>query len=169
MEDLNQPLLEKDIKLEEQANEQIFGDDWTESSQNQIEEWRREAIENSSEHSEASSSWRRFGNRIKIPSLSLTALTTFLVGAEKYVHIPHFFLFTLAVSSLNVFAQSLMHHYNTDERVERHSEVSRAYTNLSRRLDYTLTLPIHKRPDVEVIFVQTTTEFESIDQRSPPL
>ena len=158
-----------DLKLEDQANEKIYGDDWTETAQDKLEYWKLNAVECAALHEKARKQWTRFRDLVKLPSFGLTALSAFTMGINQFYQDQTLNVVVLGLTSADLFLKAVYYHYSPSERAEQHNEASNAYSGLCRSIDYQLYLPPDKRPDVEVAFVQATTEMNAIGSRAPPV
>lgn len=157
------------LNLEEQANEQVYGDDWTDTAQDKLESWKINAVENSALHEKARKKWTRFRDTLKLPSFGLTALAAFTMGINQFYEKQSLNVVALGLTSFDLFLKAVYYHYSPSERAEKHNEASNAYAGLCRSIDYQVYLPPNKRPDVEVAFVQVTTELDAIGSRAPPI
>ena len=54
------------------------------------------------------------------------------------------------------------------EKYVGHKQAKSAYGNIVRTVDYFCSLPLKKRPDVEVAYVIVTGEMNNIETTSPP-
>ena len=157
------------LRLEDQAQEKIYGDDWTESAQDKLEAWKINTIECSALHEKARRKWTAFRDFLKLPSFGLTALSAFTMGINQFYGRQYLSVLALGLTSSDLFLKAVYYHYSPSERAERHNEASNAYAGLCRSIDYQIYLPPNKRPDVEVAFVQVTTELNAIGSRAPPV
>jgi ABC-type multidrug transport system fused ATPase/permease subunit len=159
------------LDLEAQAQEKIYGDDWTESAQDQLERWRKEASLLSDWHDQARSIFTKQRDSLNLPVIFLSGLTTVLIGTNSIGTrlSPSIALSSLVVSGITTFISGVNAFYSPAERVSRHIDASNQYAALVKNIDYTLHLPPHKRPDVEVSYVEVTSAFAAIGGTAPPI
>jgi len=160
----------KDLDLEQQAAETVYGDDWTNTAQDKLETWRNEAMVLSEKHDHARSIFTGTRDRLNLPVIVFSAATTVLVSqnasGEPNMAIN---LAALVLSGLTTVISGFNAFYAPSERVANHIKSSNAYGSLARMIDYTINLPPHKRPDVEVAYVQVTSMLDAIGGSAPPL
>jgi hypothetical protein len=161
------------LNLSDIAHETLYGDDWASTAQDKLEDWRDEALKLSEKHDLARAFYTIQRDGLNIPIIALSGITTVLLGVQAVVssaeEIDPMSLSTLLISGVTTFLSGVNAFYSPAERVQRHIQVCNAYGSLARHIDYILHLPVQKRPDVEVSYVQATMSFDRIASEAPPL
>ena len=162
------------LRLSEQAKEAIYGDDWTSSTQDKLEEWKVEAEKWSDWHDKARATFTWQRDCMNIPIIAFSGLTTIMLGIKSLQSasagiIDPLSVATLCMSGLTTFISGVNAFYSPAERVQKHIDASNAFGSLARSIDYTISLPPKKRPDVEVSYVCVTKTFDAIGSQAPPV
>lgn len=163
--------LPRDLDLEQQASENTFGDDWTNTAQDKLEAWRDEASLLSDLHDRARTSFTVVRDYLSIPVIALSGVTTILIGVNAIGGEANYGISvsSLVVSGITTFISGVNAFYSPAERVSKHIDASNKYGSLVKNIDYTLHLPPNKRPDIEVAYVQVTGQFDAIGGTAPPI
>jgi hypothetical protein len=161
--------LEPSYNLSDQDKEALYGDDWTKSSQYKLISWRSEALQLSRRHCDAGFKSKRLKYLIGMPILLLSGTITVLLAITEQTPNQGYSVATIIISGVVTFLSALNTFLAPSEKYIAHIHASNAYANVARSIDYVVTLPPQKRPDVEVAYVQATSELNNIATAAPPL
>ena len=158
------------------AQENIFPNDWTESTMNLLESWRTACVKSSEKHANAARAARRKHRQLSIPTLIIgtvgTALSFFSAGEPcnpdddgsedlKYAVAA----FTSAIAILGGIASL----YSFSEKMQQNISAAGNFANLARRMEVQIFLPNHLRAPAEVVLTDVGSEFASLTNTSPLL
>jgi hypothetical protein len=142
--------------------EKLFGDDWSNTAQNQLIAWATRAVATAGIHGKQAKKFKFIYQCLSILLIVLTSASAavVLMGAHTAGA-----LVALSAS----FVTSLLLKVKPEESFLKHSNAVAAYDNLVRTVEYMTTLPTKKRPDVEVAYVLVTTAMDNIATTAPPI
>jgi hypothetical protein len=155
--------------LSDMDKENLYGDDWSKSSQYKLVEWRSEALQLARRHAAAAGKAKFMKYMINIPVLLLAGAVTVLLSLREQWGGAGLTTAAIVVSGVTAFLTALNTFLAPGDKFMGHVQASNAYQNVARNIDYMITLPPCKRPDVEVAYVQATSELNNIATAAPPL
>ena len=168
--------IDTNARLSVFAKENIFPNDWTESTMNLLEAWRTACVKSAEKHANAARTARRKHRQLSIPTLIIgtvgTALSFFSAGEPcnpdddgsedlKYAVAA----FTSAIAILGGIASL----YSFSEKMQQNISASGNFANLARRMEVQIFLPNHLRAPAEVVLTDVGSEFASLTNTSPLL
>jgi len=168
--------IDTNARLSVFAKENIFPNDWTESTMNLLEAWRTACVKSAEKHANAARTARRKHRQLSIPSLIIgtvgTALSFFSAGEAcnpdddgsedlKYAVAA----FTSAIAILGGVASL----YSFSEKMQQNISAAGNFANLARRMEVQIFLPNHLRAPAEVVLTDVGSEFASLTNTSPLL
>ena len=155
--------------LENTDMEIIYDNEWTESSVRQLIKWKKVAQELRDAHDKARKKWTRVKHGLSIPALLMVSTNTIIAGITTLDDHISLRYTTFFISGMVATLNGLQTIFQPGERAEKHDQSSSDYDNLVQYIDYYLNIPLEKRPDIEVLFAQTTASLNFIGEKSPSI
>lgn len=156
--------------------EKLYPNMWTESSMNLLESWLVKCEDAAEAHTNAAKGSRTKNRQVAIPSICLgasaTALAFFSVGDSCDVddNGPGAISISVAVltSALSVLG-GISSLYSFSEKQSKHIAAAGSFTNLARKIQVCIFLPMSLRAQCEVVLTDVSAEFANLVNTSPLL
>jgi hypothetical protein len=147
--------------------EEIVGDDWTNSAQETLLVWGKEASEFAEQHEKAAVKAKAMRDIIIFPVIFFASATTVVIAFSDISDESAFRYAALVMSGLTAFMTALNTHLKPAEKFMLHAAAANEYRSLIKDIDYMTSLHPSKRPDVEVPFTALTNRFDNISRIAP--
>jgi hypothetical protein len=161
-----------DISLAELEQQVVYGNGWTESASDIVEEWLQNASTLATKHAKAASMFKK-NNRyllglVLVFSTSVTALSLFNVGGPSEQRSNQPAVVALAViSSMSTFLAQLSAMLKFEGRAEKHMASSNEYQVFSNEMKQQLFLPSSERDIAKYVLERFTLRLEKINEKAP--
>ena len=125
----------KDLELGKQAEEKVYADGWTESSQDKLEQWLIQSADAGSLHDMARKKWTRFRDCLLLPLIGISGLTTFLLAlGATYPDNEELPIVALATSTIGTVLTGVYNHYSPSERAQKHDATANDFGSLVKEV-----------------------------------
>jgi hypothetical protein len=146
---------------------------WTQTGIKQIQTWIDETTLLSACHNESANFFnllfRTAGTTNIISAAATGALSYLAVGGHCENNAPPKLSILTVFSSLSVLAAGINAYFGWNLRSLLHLIVSNEFAALSKDLAYQLSIPIHAREDILLLFARTSAKLKEMNMRSPIL
>lgn len=143
---------------------------WTQTGINKIREWGDEAAILSSAHSDSSNFfnllYKTVGTCNILSTTATGALSYLSVGRSCAAETPKLSILTV-VSSIAIISSGINAFYVWNIRSMQHLIMSNEYATIAKDMQYQLSLPIHSREDMLLLFARTSAKMKEVAMRSP--
>jgi len=158
----------QDIKLEDQVSEKDFQNGWTEITQTRFEMYLFECKIKIRKHTRSAQYFDKRNAMLSVPTVILSALVAAFSTVNIDVTASQAVSYIAAVLAiLSTVADMLFAALALGKRSENHRQCIHAYSNLYRKIEEQLFLPIDKRDTVEANFTLFTKTFSDISAIEP--
>ena len=165
----------KNIDLSKMKAEIVYENYWTESSLGLLEDWMIKSENEAARHTEAAVRSRRMNVRVALPSIVLgaaaTGLAFFSVGDDCSSGDdtgPTAVSIALAVltSAFSVVG-GMSSLFSLSERQSQHIAAASGFSNLAKKIQVCIFLPMELRSQCEVVLIDVSSEYTNLISTSP--
>lgn len=158
----------EDIKLEQQYNEPMFKDGWSETSQNLFEKYLLDCKVKMKKHIQSAQYYDTRNIRLSIPTVILSALVAAVSTLTINQDSKQFFSYMNAfLAILSTVMDMLFATLALGKRSEKHRQTNNLYSELAQKIEQQLFLPLEQRDSVENNFKIFHKEFSLILNTEP--
>jgi hypothetical protein len=158
------------LNLRNQAKQKIYGDDWNNIIQLQLNEIREQLCDDSELHNIAGDYNSEKGNILSILLIIFSTITNILLSFEAMTtsktQISIILIFSIITSSTVTAINAFLSLFDYKKKANNHNEIANEYSALAMYILEYLNLPAHKRPDCQVIFENARNKRQYINQRA---
>lgn len=158
----------EDIKLQDQYNEPIFKDGWSESSQNRFEKYLLDCKVKMKKHTKSAQYYDSRNTRLSVPTVVLSALVAGLSTLNIDQDTNQIISYSTAILAiLSTVMDMLFANLALGKRSEKHRQSVNSYSELVQKIEQQLFLPFEQRDTVEHNFNMFHKEFTLIHKTEP--
>ena len=158
----------EDIKLQQQYNEPVFNDGWSESSQNRFEKYLFDCKVKMKKHVKSAQYYDSRNSYLSIPTVVLSALVAGFSALNVSKDTDQIISYITAILAiLSTVMDMLFASLALGKRSEKHRQVVNSYSDLSQKIEQQLFLPFEQRESVEYNFNTFHKEFTLIHASEP--
>ncbi|CAN0272701.1 unnamed protein product [Ectocarpus sp. 6 AP-2014] len=157
--------------------EVVYENYWTDSSLGLIENWYNKCEQAAKDHTEAAVRARRLNVRVALPSIVLgaaaTGLAFFSVGDEgnetSQAEATAVSVSLAVLTSAFSVVGGMSSLFSLSERQSQHISAAAGFSNLAKKIQVHLFLPMELRSQCEVVLTDISGEYTSLVTTSPLL
>lgn len=143
---------------------------WNDELEDLMQSWGEKAAGNRELHDNASSVWKKFGEKLSLPVIIFTTLSGVSNFGAANVEDPQFWMYT--IGSINILAAilaSLSKFYKPDERAQLHSSTARNFGSFFRNMTVELGMAREDRMNSEELCRWAKHEYDRIQNEAPTI
>ena len=154
------------VKLKKKINAEA----WSNEIEDIMQSWGEKAAGNRELHSNASSYWKKFGDKIYLPVIILTTIGGVSNFGAATVSNPEYWMY--AIGTINMCAAglaSIAQYYKPDEKSQNHIAVAKNYGSFYRNMLIELGLSREDRMNSEDMIRWAKNEYDRIQAEAPTI
>ena len=149
---------------------QINAENWSDEMEDLMQSWGEKAAGSRELHDNAARYWKRFGDRIFLPIIILSAIGSVSNFGAASVQDPSYWMYCIgALNMLTAGLASVAQYYRPDEKSQNHHSVARNFGSFYRTMTVELGMSRAERMNSEDLIRWAKNEYDRVQWESPQI
>lgn len=148
----------------------INAENWSDEKEDLMQSWGEKAAGSRELHDHAAGYWKRFGDKIYLPVIILSAIGSVSNFGAASTTNPTYWMYS--IGALNMFTAALAsvaQYYRPDEKSQTHTAVARNFGSFYRSMTVELGMSREDRMNSDDLIRWAKNEYDRIQWESPPI